>query len=417
MEPPDGGYGWVIVACSFMLNNTTFGIFLSFYRKNACMSPPFFDSLTIFPGATDTDFAFIGGLSVSTAMICAPFVNYLSKRFNFKVPLVIGLLFLVTSQVFAGLSTRIWELFLTQGIMFGMGLGFLWIPALPLTNQWFSKKRALAGVSYFAIGSGAGALTLSLTTQVIIQRLGLKWAFFINALISLAILVPVIFLLKSRVRIIQAKFEPIQYQMLLHPGFLYVWLWGFFINLGYILALYTLATYSTSGLGFTQAQGSSLQAILAAGQMVGRPIAGTVMDRFGRINVAAIVTFISGLSCLVIWMFSRTYGLLAFFAVVQGMFGGIFWGASGPVTTEIVGLTDLGSALSILWLTVAIPCTFAEPIAVWLLHYSQNHLHRSGADAFLSSIGFAGASFIVASLVLLGAKRWKQKNWKVFVKT
>ncbi|KAF8461808.1 major facilitator superfamily domain-containing protein [Gautieria morchelliformis] len=411
MEPPDGGYGWVIVACSFMLsavtwgNNTTFGIFLCFYRQNA-----------FFPGATDIHFAFIGGLSVSISMICAPFVNYLSKRFNFKVPLVMGLLFLVTSQIFAGLSTRIWALFLTQGVLFGMGLGFLWIPAFPLTNQWFSKRRALAG-GVFAAGSGAGALTLSLTTQVIIQRLGLKWAFFINALISLVILVPVIFLLKSRVRIIQAKFEPIQYQLLSHPGFLYVWLWGFFINLGYILALYTLATYSTSGLGFTQAQGSSLQAILAVGQIVGRPIAGTVMDRFGRINVAAIITFISGLSCLVIWMFSTTYGLLAFFAVVQGMFGGIFWGASGPITTEIVGLTGLGSALSILWLTVAIPCTFAEPIAVWLLHYSQNHLHRSGADAFRSSIGFAGASFIVASLVLLGAKRWKQKNWKVFVKT
>jgi nitrate/nitrite transporter NarK len=122
----------------------------------------------------------------------------------------------------------------------------------------------------------------------------------------------------GRVRIIQAKFEPIQYQLLSHHGFLYVWIWGFFINFGHILALYTLATYSTSGLGFTQSQGSSLQAILAAGQMVGRPLAGMVMDRFGRINVAAIVTFSSGLSCLVIWMFSRTYGLLAFFAIVQG---------------------------------------------------------------------------------------------------
>jgi predicted MFS family arabinose efflux permease len=58
-------------------------------------------------------------------MICAPFVNYLSKRFSFKVPLVTGLIFLVISQVFAGLSSRIWELFLTQGVMFGIGLGFV----------------------------------------------------------------------------------------------------------------------------------------------------------------------------------------------------------------------------------------------------------------------------------------------------
>lgn len=123
----------------------------------------------------------------------------------------------------------------------------------------------------------------------------------------------------GRVRIIQAKFEPIQYQLLWHPGFIYVWTWGFFINFGYILAIYTIATYSTSGLGFSQARGSSLQAILATGQIVGRPLAGLLMDRFGRINMAAIITFVAGLSCLVIWMFSRTYELLAFFAVVQGM--------------------------------------------------------------------------------------------------
>ena len=48
-----------------------------------------------------------------------------------------------------------------------------------------------------AIGAGAGALVLSLTTQAIIQRLGLKWAFFVNAFISLVVLIPVIFLLKS----------------------------------------------------------------------------------------------------------------------------------------------------------------------------------------------------------------------------
>ena len=99
------------------------------------------------------------------------------------------------------------------------------------------------------------------------------------------------------------------------------------------------------------------------------------------------------------------------------MVGGIFWGGSGPITTEVIGLRDLGSALSILWLSVVIPCTFAEPIAVWLVNYSQTRLHKSGADAFLISIGFAGASFVVASLVLLGAKRWKQKSWKILVKT
>ncbi|KAF8581920.1 MFS general substrate transporter [Ramaria rubella] len=410
-EPPDGGYGWVIVACTFMLSsvtwgiNTTFGVFFSFYTQN-----------DFFPGAKDIDFAFVGGLSVAFAMVAAPTANYLAKRFHFKVPLVLGLIVFVLSQILAGLSTRIWQLFLTQGVLFGFGLGLVFIPALPLNNQWFSTKRGVAG-GFLASGAGAGALVFSFTTQTIIERLGLRWAFFINAIISFVVLVPVVILLKTRVHLIGGKSEAIQYQMLWHPGFIYIWIWGFLSLLGYVLSLFTIATYSTSGLGLSQAHGASLQAILAAGQMVGRPLSGLAMDRFGRINMTVMLTFVSGLSCLVIWMFATSYGVLAFFAIVQGMVSGVFWVACGPLTAEIVGLRDLGSALSVLWLTAVIPTTFAEPIAVWLVIYSRTHLHRTGASAFHISIGFVGGVFVAAAIVLLGAKRWKQGSWTLLMIT
>jgi len=258
---------------------------------------------------------------------------------------------------------------------------------------------------------------LSLTTRVIIERLGLRWAFFIDAFISLAVLVPSVFLLKSRVYFIDAKFEPIQYQFLWHPGFVYVWLWGFISPFGFLISLFTLGTFSTSGLGLSQAQASSLQSILSAGQMIGRPAAGLVMDRFGRINIACLFTLLGGLSCLLVWVFARSYGVLVLFAIVQGMVGGVFWGASGPIAAEVVGLADLGSALGFLWFLTAIPSIISEPIAVWFLNYSQNQLHRTGADAFLISIIFAGVSFVTAAIILLGAKRWKQGDWQIFTKT
>lgn len=59
-------------------------------------------------------------------MAIAPLSNYLSKRYsNFKVPLWIGLAVYIVGQVLAGLSTQIWELFLTQGLLFGIGLGLV----------------------------------------------------------------------------------------------------------------------------------------------------------------------------------------------------------------------------------------------------------------------------------------------------
>ena len=86
------------------------------------------------------------------------------------------------------------------------------------------------------------------------------------------------------------------------------------------------------------------------------------------------------------------------------------------MTVEVVGLRDLGSALSIFWVTIAIPATFAEPIGVWLIDYSQDRLHRVGPNAYVISIGFAGACFCASALVLLGAKRVKQGNWRLWTK-
>lgn len=240
----------------------------------------------------------------------------------------------------------------------------------------------------------------------------------------------------GRVKATGSKFQPFKFQLLWHPGFVYVWVWGCINVLGYIIALYSLPTYATTGLNLSQAQGSNVQAILAAGQMIGRPLCGLSLDKFGRINGAAFYTFLAGLSCLVIWLSARSYGVLIFFAIVQGMsitslddgsdltkirvlglFGGIIWSASAAVTVDVIGIQELGSALSILWIMVSIPSTFAEPIAVWLLEYSQTHLHRSGADEYLISVGFAGATFCASALILLGAKRHTQGHWGLLTKS
>lgn len=346
----------------------------------------------------------------------------------------------VLAQIFAGLSTKIWQLFLTQGVMFGLGLGLIFVPTVPLGNEWFSKKRAYAtGLS--AAGSGAGTIVFSQITKASITKLGLRWAFFINGIVSLVILVPVVIFLKTRSHVTKARFEPIQYTLVWHPGFIWVWSWGCFTILGYTLCLYTTATYASLGLGLSQTHAAAIQSIIAAGQIVGRPLSGYAMDRGGRFNIAILWTTVAGLSCFVIWMVSRSFGVLVFFSIIQGISAGIFWSASGALVTEVVGLKDLGSALSILWLAIAPSCILAEPIAVWLLQASEKRtgifLSENGNQAtgttnavsgagsgstraavvFEASIGFAGATFIVASLLLYNAKRWKQGNWKLLVKT
>ncbi|CAN9227214.1 unnamed protein product [Alternaria alternata] len=148
--PPDGGYGWVCVAACFTINCFTwgavsaYGIYLSHYLAD-----------DIFPEASTWDYAFIGGLNFATAMLLAPFITVLCRKLGTHTTMCIGLLLQLSGFLGASFSTRIWQLHISQGVLIGVGIGFLYIPCLPVLSQWFDKKKSLAnGIS--AAGSGAG---------------------------------------------------------------------------------------------------------------------------------------------------------------------------------------------------------------------------------------------------------------------
>jgi hypothetical protein len=80
---------------------------------------------------------------------------------------------------------------------------------------------------------------------------------------------------------------------------------------------------------------------------IGRPLCGFGLDILGRVNGAAIFTFLAGLSNLVVWMNAKKFGVLLFYAflqgrcrqrvpfhiaclicIIQGAFGGNYWASS-----------------------------------------------------------------------------------------
>lgn len=144
---------------------------------------------------------------------------------------------------------------------------------------------------------------------------------------------------------------------------------------------------------------------------------GFFLDRVGRVNGAMIVTVLAGFTNLFIWMFARSFSVLGLFAFLQGGLGGIFWISNNALLTEIIGIQDLASGLSMLWMSIVAPATVAEPIALLLLDHSKNDLHKTGAEAYQISIGFSGACYVVSGLSLLVVKFWLQGNRRLMKKT
>jgi hypothetical protein len=115
------------------------------------------------------------------------------------------------------------------------------IPIQPLLAQWFDRKLSFAVVcsahlgldstdqqGIGAAGSGLGGLILSNVTRVTLEKYGVKWSLIINGLISLVCLVPTIILFKSRHKKVGSRVASFQLKWLVHAGYIWVILWGFF---------------------------------------------------------------------------------------------------------------------------------------------------------------------------------------------
>jgi MFS family permease len=329
----------------------------------------------------------------------APLATYLTGRLGTRTVLLIGVFFETLSFIGSSFVTEIWQLFLSQGVCFGWGMGFLFAASVGIIPQWFQKKGSLAN-SIAAAGSGFGGLTYSLAAQSMIDNFGLAWAFRILGIVCFAVNFTCSMLLRDRNKLVGSRHAAFHLPLLKRPEFLLLQGWAWFSMFGYVVLIFSLTNYAVS-IGLTATQGSLVGALFNLGQGVGRPLVGLVSDRAGRINTATFLTFICGLFCLLIWVFAKNLGALVFFGIIVGTLAGTFWTTIAPIGVEVAGLKDLPAALSLTWVLLVPPCTASEPIGLAL---------RSGLgkNAYFHCQLFTGFGYIAAAVCL-----WIVRGWKV----
>jgi len=120
------------------------------------------------------------------ALIISPLATVCARKFGTQISLFIGIVLETGGLLGASFASEIWHLFLSQGLAFGLGMGFLFVVSVGIVPQWFSKRRSFAN-SIAAAGSGIGGLTYSLASQAMIQSIGLRWAFRVLAILAFAV--------------------------------------------------------------------------------------------------------------------------------------------------------------------------------------------------------------------------------------
>lgn len=296
-----------------------FGIFQRFYTSP---ESPF--------EASAFKIGFVGGTSVGFAFLMGPLSNILTTKFGVRTPAAAGVLAMVLALEMASLAKEFWQLLLSQGILFGIGSSLVFIPAIGLPSQWFSKKRGLAtGIS--SAGTGVGAVIFSPVGQVIIDQISIQWTLRIYGFIILFLGTICVILLRQRtsstVKVTKVQYKILDLKVIDFNYGLYL-IFCFVQMFGYGTCIFMVASYCST-IGISPKNSSAVVSVIAAGNIIGRVGSGRIADKVGVLNTLSLFSILAGCTSLVFWLPSRGLALMIVFAVFWGFFAGGFWALSG----------------------------------------------------------------------------------------
>lgn len=162
-RPPDGGWGWVVVAASFMVNLIADGITFSF-------GVIFVEFLNYF-GEGKSKTAWIGSLFMAMPLLSGPVASFLTDRYGCRKVSIAGSILATAGFVISSYANSMAVLVLTFGIVAGFGLSLCFVAAVVIVAYYFDKKRSFAtGLS--VCGSGIGTFIFAPVTQYLLAEYG-----------------------------------------------------------------------------------------------------------------------------------------------------------------------------------------------------------------------------------------------------
>ncbi|XP_062971698.1 monocarboxylate transporter 3 [Cynocephalus volans] len=168
--PPDGGWGWVVLGACFVVTGFAYG-----FPKAVSV---FFRALMRDFGAGYSDTAWVSSIMLAMLYGTGPVSSILVTRFGCRPVMLAGGLLASAGMVLASFATRLLELYLTAGVLTGLGLALNFQPSLIMLGLYFERRRPLAN-GLAAAGSPVFLSALSPLGQLLLERFGWRGGFLL----------------------------------------------------------------------------------------------------------------------------------------------------------------------------------------------------------------------------------------------
>ncbi|KAJ7215604.1 MFS general substrate transporter [Mycena pura] len=338
--------------------------------------------------------AWIGSLQLWVFFFSGGPIGKLFDAYGPRWIMTIGTIIYVFSIIMTSISTQYYQYLLSQGLLFGLGVGMLFYPSLSSVSTYFCKYRATA-LGIVASGSSFGGVMYPIMLQRLFQLVGFGWGVRISGLMSgvlcCAALATVTRYAPPKQRGAVCKLS----DTFRDSRFVLLAAGSCFVALGLFIPFFFIVDYAHD-LAIPARMDFIVLAVMNAGGVVGRVAPAYLSDRIGRFNLLAPSAFFSGLLCVLLWIFARTLAPLLVFAAAYGFTSGAFISLITPCVAQISDIRQIGSRIGILYSVIAIPAAVGAPAAGALLEV--------GKGAYTGMILFAGLTVLAGSFLLLATK-------------
>ena len=179
--PPDGGVSaWLRVLAYAIICITTLGVQYAF--------SPLYALLLVELGSPPAETAFVGSLSTGLMDGCGALSGIALERFGYRKTCIMGALMASSGMAIASVCTELWQLYLSYGVLLGIGSSLAFFAPIVIINYWFSRRLSLAH-AFANMASATLSLIFGPTATPIFESIGRR-----NAMLGLAAIMLVLLL-------------------------------------------------------------------------------------------------------------------------------------------------------------------------------------------------------------------------------
>nr|XP_060635849.1 monocarboxylate transporter 13-like [Anolis sagrei ordinatus]XP_060635850.1 monocarboxylate transporter 13-like [Anolis sagrei ordinatus] len=395
-EPPDGGWGWMIVLAAFLQSALVFGVIRSF--------GVFFVEFVTYFGELSGRISWITSIGIAVQQFASPVGSALSSRYGARPVILAGGFFSGLGFLLASFATCLAHLYLSIGLLSGFGWALVFTPSLASVSRYFKKRRTLA-TSMALTGVGLSSFAFSPLFQLLVDTYAWRGALMIvagmsfNLMVCGALIRPLTLKEDLSCPLSGDPDKPCWQRFSTLFGLHLLSHWPFMryvfaitlINTGYFIPYIHLVARARE-LGFDEYQAAFLMSMAAVADLCGRLFSGWLGNcrAFRLIHILVTWTSLTGVSLLLIpW--GRTYQVLVTISLAYGFFSGALTPVVFSIIPEIVGIGNIFSSMGLLQMIESIGGLLGSPLSGFL---------RDVTGDYTASFLVAGSFILTGSLVL-----------------